>query len=239
MKLLIEIVVTLALCGMLVCRPQRKGLRASGQQIFVRRDQFQLTENQESILDTKDHNRGIVNPDQVQPLGSVGQNIVNDGRPNEIRKVMNLHKSRTKHMIAKIMNGLRRHRRSIDSSRNYRKLHKNYPDFRPHSHTCEDDNQEQEYVNFEFPNGVRIMVPAGCKTLNDESERACGVTEIPHQRVHGNEDVFATKRFCERAGGLPNGLHGDDHICRQEYLSVKIQDQSVDVESGCLPWKDS
>ena len=234
MKLLnIKIVVALALCGMLECRPQRKGLRASGQQIFVRGDQFQLAENEK--LDTKDHNMGIINPDQVQPLGSVGQNIVNDGRPKEIRKVM---KSRTKYMIAKIMNRLRRHRRSIDSSRNYRKLHKNYPDFRPHSHTCEDKTR-QEYVSFEFPDGVRIEVPAGCKTLNDESDRACGVTEIPHQRVHGNEDVFATKRFCERAGGLPNGLHGDDHICRQEYLSVKIQDQSVDVESGCLPWKDS
>ena len=175
-----------------------------------------LIESQKPILARKDQDLGITNPDQVQPLKTnIGQNVVNlrNRRPQFPMK-------------ASDWNWVNRN-----------------PNLRASAQDCNRvDPEEQEYVKFKFPGGFELQVPAGCKNLNREAERACEVVEIPNQPVEEGSSVFVTRRKCEEHEGmskgfvqLPRGLAGSDHVCQQEFLFVKIQERVVKVESSCVP----
>ena len=214
--------IVLLLVRIIECRPpQRKGERENEQHINAREDQNSaddLIENQDPIIAAKE----IVEPQTV-------------GRSKEIRDKMNLHKTSLKFSL-ETLNTFRRHRRSIDLS--WRLLNSDLMAMAAPK-LCQDDNtelltQKQEYVKFGFLNGAAVPdFPSGCKTLIGGTERACGVEEIPNQPVEENSSVFVTKRRC--ADHLPRGLGGEDHVCQQEHIFVKIQDRVVKVESGCIP----
>ena len=211
--------IVLVLVHIIECRPhQRKGLRENEQHINAREDQNLIMENQDPIIAAKEK----VEPQTVR-------------RPKEIRDRMNLHKTRPKFSL-EALNAFRRHRRSIDLS--WRLLNSDLMAMAAPK-LCQDDNtelftQKQEYVKFGFLNGAAVPdFPSGCKTLIGGTERACGVEEIPDQPVEENSSVFVTKRRC--ADHLPRGLGGEDHVCQQEHIFVKIQDRVVKVESGCVP----
>ena len=226
----------LALIGMTACRPQRKGVIASDQELAMREHQ-----GPSDLLESQDPRLAAEDQDEEHPLRFIGQNKVTLGRPKLIRKEANFHHRRPKVSIADKITATRRHRRSTDVTR---EVNSDYRNITVSTHSCNDENQEQEWLEFEFPDGSTSFVPVGCKAVTGEGERVCSLETVffaPVLTQDGRHLVEAKRLTCEGdEGGLPRGPDPrglwSDHVCKQQFVKVKFEDQEeVSIPSGCAP----
>ena len=230
----------LALIGMAACRPQRKGVIASDQELAMREHQ-----DPSDLLESQDPRLAAEDQDDEHPLRIIGQNKVTRGRSKQIRKEANLHHRRPKVSIADRMTATRRQRRSTDGRDVTRVVNRAYPNITVSAHSCNDENQEQETVKFEFPDGSTRLVPVGCRAMTGEGERVCSLETVfsaPVSTQDGRRHlVKAENRTCEGfEGGLPRGPDPrglwSDHVCKQQFVIVKFENQEdVIWPSGCVP----
>ena len=231
----------LALIGMTACRPQRKGVRASDQELAMREHQ-----DPSDLLESQDPRLAAEDQDEEHPLRIIGQNKVTLGRPKQIRKEANLHKRRPKVSIADRMTATRRHRRSTDDRDGTMMVISDYPNITVSTHRCKNATRmQQEWVEFEFPDGSTRQVPVGCKAMTGEGEEVCSLETVfsaPVSTQDGRRHlVKAENRTCEgNEGGLPRGPDPrglwSDHVCKQQFVIVKFENQEkVRFPSGCVP----
>ena len=246
MKRCSKILIVLAVVNIIGCRPpQMKEIKANKLQNtgLENQDSFDLRVTQGPISTKSQETAIIIDPHQRQPLRSVdqvGETI--GGRPKEIKTIQDVihtHTTPTK-------NRVRRHRRSTDLGTRWTLLKGNVSVI---PQVCDktsaqqvnlqeeyDLNLQQEYLKFLLEDKVKFEVPVGCKILTKRSRRVCKV--LPEMAVEIQQDppLKVFKRICQDPGLINSAeiISGDDNICEQKYLDVRLANQTdIRVESGC------